>query len=154
MMFLLFFFCLHHFGSLSFLCDNWVLGRIYKAKAVFSVRAVYGHICLLPTHVMETYILAWHAFQRWKILGVYLSTSTLSFVTFYVTSLISASLRLSFIALLSCLFKLCSLQPTGCRGHFDAKSCEYTMVSLQFCQHYWGKKFGRLFFFLWKSEAM
>lgn len=52
---------------------------------------------------------------------------------FYMTSLISVFLLLSFIALLSCLFKLCSLQPTGCRGHFDAKKCEYTMVSLHFC---------------------
>lgn len=39
----------------------------------------------------------------------------------WVTSLVSVFLRLSFVALRPCLFKLCSLQAADAAGHFDAK---------------------------------
>lgn len=63
---------------------------------------------------------------------------TRSFITFCVTS------RLCFLPSVShrsacCLFKLCSLQHTDCMGHFYARNCEHTTVSLYVSAHCWRK---------------
>lgn len=90
---------------------------------------VYGRIHYLPAHIVES-----HAFRHGALFSaekyyaedVDVSTSSSSFVTFYVTSHMSVFRHLSFIALPSCLFKLFSLQFTAHKVHFEARNYEYS----------------------------